>query len=62
MHARVRDLLERSGQSSTLQGWGVRQEDLPRLAALGMTKGRADNNPTALDSITIEKLLRSIYQ
>ena len=37
-------------------------EDLPRLAALGMTKGRADNNPTALDSITIEKLLRSIYQ
>lgn len=62
LHARVRDLLERSGQSSTLQGWGVRQEDLPRLAALGMTKGRADNNPTALDSITIEKLLRSIYQ
>ena len=37
-------------------------EVLPRLAALGMTRGRADNNPTALDSITIEKLLRSIYQ
>ncbi|MFR7485196.1 MAG: phosphonoacetaldehyde reductase [Acutalibacter sp.] len=62
LHARVRDLLERSGQSSTLQGWGVRQEDLPRLAALGMTKGRADNNPVALDSGTIETLLRSIYE
>ena len=62
LHARVRDLLERSGQPATLQGWGVKMEELPRLAALGMTKGRADNNPTALDSITIEKLLRSIYQ
>ena len=62
LQSRVRDLLERSGQSSTLQGWGVKMEELPRLAALGMTKGRADNNPVALDSGTIETLLRSIYQ
>ena len=61
LHARVRDLLERSGQSSTLQGWGVRQEDLPRLAALGMTKGRADNNPVELTSDKIENILQSIY-
>ena len=62
LHARVRDLLVRSGQPATLRGWGVRQEDLPRLAALGMTKGRADNNPVALDSGTIETLLRSMYE
>ena len=62
LHARVRDLLVRSGQPATLRGWGVKMEDLPRLAALGMTKGRADNNPVALDSGTIETLLRSMYE
>lgn len=62
LQSRVRDLLERSGQPATLRGWGVKMEDLPRLAALGMTKGRADNNPVALDSGTIETLLRSMYE
>ena len=62
LHARVRDLLVRSGQPATLRGWGVKMEDLPRLAALGMTKGRADNNPVALQEDTIQALLRSMYE
>ncbi len=59
---RVSDLLERSGQPSTLKGWGVRRGDLTRLAALGITKGRADNNPAELKSEKIERMLNSIYE
>lgn len=59
---RISDLLERSGQASTLKGWGVQSEDLSRLAALGMTKGRADNNPASLDAEKIETLLKTIYE
>lgn len=59
---RVSDLLERSGQPSTLKGWGVRRGDLTRLAALGITKGRADNNPAELESEKIERMLNSIYE
>ena len=62
LKARVSDLLERSGQPATLEGWGVTREELPRLAALGMTKGRADNNPVALQEETIQALLRSMYE
>lgn len=59
---RVSDLLERSGQPSTLKGWGVQRGDLTRLAALGITKGRADNNPAELESEKIERMLNSIYE
>lgn len=59
---RVSDLLERSGQPSILKGWGVRRGDLTRLAALGIIKGRADNNPAELESEKIERMLNSIYE
>ena len=61
LKARVDGLLKRSGQPSALKDWGVQPDDLPRLAALGMTRGRADNNPVALDAETIRELLQSIY-
>ena len=57
----VTELFEKSGLPATLQGWGVPADKLSHLAALGMTKGRADNNPVALDKTTIENILHSIY-
>lgn len=57
----VRDILRRSGQATTLKEWGVRREELPRLAQLGITKGRADNNPVPIESNTILSILEQIY-
>ena len=59
---RISGFLTRSGQPATLQGWGVKREDLPHLAELGMTKGRADNNPVELTSQNITAILNAIYQ
>lgn len=58
---RITDWLKRSGQPATLAGWGVKPEELPRLAQLGMTKGRADNNPVPIDADTIQGILQEIY-
>ncbi len=57
----VRGILRRSGQPATLKEWGVGREDLPRLAQLGMTKGRADNNPVPIEPATILSVLEQIY-
>lgn len=61
LEERIRDLLRRSGQAATLEEWGVPQDDLPHLAQLGMTKGRADNNPVPIDPATILSILECIY-
>ena len=47
---KVCGILRRSGQPATLKEWGAQREELPRLARLGMTKGRADNNPVPIDA------------
>ena len=62
LQRRIAGLLVRSAQPASLEGWGVDHDDLPHLAALGITKGRADNNPVALTPDCIESLLESIYQ
>lgn len=59
---KVTDLLRRSGQGADLAAWGVKPDDLLRLAALGITKGRADNNPVDLSPETILPMLEQIYQ
>ena len=61
LSAKVKELLERSGHPSTLSAWGVKKEDLARLASEGMTKGRADNNPVALNNEMIQTILENIY-
>ncbi|MGI5895121.1 MAG: phosphonoacetaldehyde reductase [Candidatus Merdivicinus sp.] len=58
---RIQDLLKKAGIPSTLREWGAKEEDLPELAKLGMTKGRADNNPHDLNEQIILDILRSIY-
>lgn len=58
---RISGFLIRSGQPATLQEWGVKQEELSHLAELGMTKGRADNNPVELTAQKIKGILDSIY-
>ena len=58
---RIRSILDRSGQPSTLKEWGVKREDLPRMASLGLTKGRADNNPLDIDEAMILEILEEIY-
>ena len=61
LEGKIRKILYRSGQPATLQEWGARREDLPHLAQLGMTKGRADNNPVPIDPTTILSILEHIY-
>ena len=58
---RVRDILRRSGQAATLKEWGAQREELPRLAELGITRGRADNNPVSIEPDTILAILEQIY-
>jgi len=58
---KVRGILRRSGQPATLKEWGAQREELPRLAQLGMTKGRADNNPVPIEPATILSILEQIY-
>lgn len=58
---RIRELLQKAGIPSSLREWGAKEEDLPELAKLGMTKGRADNNPHELNEQIILEILRSIY-
>ena len=62
LEERIRDLLHRSGQPATLEEWGVPRKDLPHLAQLGITKGRADNNPVPIDPATILSILERIYR
>ncbi len=57
----IQSILNRSGQPASLEGWGVKEEDLTRLAQLGMTKGRADNNPVEINAENILEILKSIY-
>lgn len=61
LEEKIRGILRRSGQRATLEEWGVRQEELPRLAQLGMTKGRADNNPVPIGPDTVLSILEQIY-
>lgn len=58
---KVCGILRRSGQPATLKEWGAQREELPRLARLGMTKGRADNNPVPIEPATILSILEQIY-
>ncbi len=62
LEERICGILHRSGQPATLREWGARREDLPRLAQLGLTKGRADNNPVPIDPATILSILEQIYE
>ena len=61
MAIRVRGLLRRAGLHAHLRSWGATEGDLPDLAAHGFTKGRADNNPVALDEARALDILRAIF-
>lgn len=58
---RISSLLRKSGQPTTLREWGIKKEELSHLAELGMTKGRADNNPVEITVEKIQKILESVY-
>ena len=62
LSGRIKGILAAAGLSNTLSGWQIPKEALPRLASLGMTKGRADNNPAELSEELIEKILNGIYE
>lgn len=61
LEERIRNALEKSGQPSTLRGWGADRDDFRLLASQGITKGRADNNPVELTPEKIEEILETIY-
>ncbi len=58
---RIRGYLARAGLPVSLEAWGVRWEDLHHLAALGLTPGRADNNPVDINPEMIETILEKVY-
>ncbi|MDD4849727.1 MAG: phosphonoacetaldehyde reductase [Gemmiger sp.] len=57
---RVADILLAAGHPVTLRAWGVAEEDIPLLAAHGITKGRADNNPVELTEMVVQDILHAI--
>ncbi|MBS6398092.1 MAG: phosphonoacetaldehyde reductase [Clostridiales bacterium] len=61
LRERIGAFLKRSGQPATLQEWNVPFEECASLAMLGMTKGRADNNPVELTVEKIKEILESVY-
>ena len=61
LELRIQSILKRAGIPSTLREWNARKEELPELALLGITKGRADNNPVDLTPEMIQSILEHIY-
>lgn len=58
---KIRNILTRAEIPCSLKAWGVKKDELPCLAALGITKGRADNNPVEFTEETILSVLEKIY-
>lgn len=56
----LRQIMPRLGFSPRLRDYGITAQNIPFLAAHALTKGRSDNNPRKVDSLTIQKLLQSI--
>ncbi|MDO5149813.1 MAG: phosphonoacetaldehyde reductase [Oscillospiraceae bacterium] len=59
--SKIRNILTRAEIPCSLEAWGVKKDELPCLAALGITKGRADNNPVEFTEETILSVLEKIY-
>lgn len=57
---KVAKMLAMAGHPVTLGEWGVTAKDLPFLAAHGITKGRADNNPVELTEEAVLDILKTI--
>ncbi len=58
---RICSLLQKAACKAKLREWGAVESDLDALAAAGITKGRADNNPVDLNLDVVKKVLESIY-
>ncbi len=58
---RVTAILKRAGHPVALREWGITEEELPALAAHGIAKGRADNNPVELTEEVIHNILKTIF-
>ena len=59
---RITEILKRAEIPATLEEWNVLYDDIKELAKLGITKGRADNNPVNLTEEKIENILIGIYR
>ena len=61
LEERIHAILRAASIPDSLEEWKVERKDLKTLAALGLTKGRADNNPVELTPECIETILEDIY-
>lgn len=61
LRGRISRLLTRAGFPVPLREWGAQETDIPMLAAHGITKGRADNNPVELTEPTVIHILKTIF-
>lgn len=61
LEKKVTGWLRAAGFAVRLRDWGAREEELPEIAAQGITKGRADNNPAELNPDIVLEILKSVY-
>lgn len=61
LEEKIGNYLRRASLPSSLQEWGVKREELRRLAQFGVTKGRADNNPVEINAENILHILEQAY-
>ena len=61
LQVRIKGLLSRGHLPTTLREWNMPEEEIPMLAQMGFTKGRADNNPVEINAGVIESILKEIY-
>lgn len=52
--------VSRGIQELTLSGFGIGEEDIPKIAAAAFTAGRMDNNPVDFDQRDVEEILHAI--
>lgn len=58
---RIAAILKAAGYPARLREWRITADEIPDLAAHGITKGRADNNPVELTERVAGNILKSIW-
>lgn len=61
LQVRIKGLLSMVHLPATLREWNMPEDEIPMLAQMGFTKGRADNNPVEINAGVIESILKEIY-
>lgn len=58
---KLNDIMDKLNIKKKLRDYGLKREDLPKIAENSFTKGRSDNNPKKIDKKTILNILEEIF-